>query len=88
MTTTALLTIVVTDDAGATASVDIQRHVKLAQLLRRGLAALYGEPGPRPDEYDLLIGGTIQDVLERSVEEAGLSSGAEVAILRKEISRG
>lgn len=83
-----LATITVADDAGATATVDVNLHVKLEQLLRRGLKALYGEPGPSPSEYELVIGGTLQEDLDRTLADAGVATGSEVSILRKDLPRG
>lgn len=83
-----LVTITVADDAGATAAVEINRNTKLSHLLRQGLKALYGEPGPNPDDYEIVIGGTVAENLDRTLEEAGLESGSEVAILRRELPRG
>ncbi len=83
-----LASITVADDAGATATIEINPHVKLDQLLRRGLKALYGEPGPNAGDYDLVIGGTIQEDLDRTIADVGLADGSEVAILRKDLPRG
>jgi hypothetical protein len=82
------VTIIVADDGGTTATVEINRHAKLGHLLRQGLKDLYGEPGPNRDDYELVIGGTVAEDLDRSLEQAGLGTGSEVAILRKELPRG
>lgn len=84
----ALLDITVTDDAGDVESISINAHVKLNELLRKGLKALYGEPGPTPTDYVIVIAGVPQENLEKSLLDAGLASGSEVAILKREIPRG
>jgi hypothetical protein len=86
--TAALFDITVTDDAGDVESVSINGHVKLSELLRKGLKALYGEPGPTPSEYVLMVSGVLQEDLDKTLIEAGLASGSEVAILKREIPRG
>lgn len=59
-----------------------------AQLLREGLRELYGNPGPNPDEYDLVLGGRIIEPLSQKIEDAGIADGTEVSILPQSISRG
>lgn len=83
-----LISLTVADDGGATATVRVNLNTKLDHLLREGLKALYGEPAPNPSDYELVVGGAVAEDLTRTLEEAGLGEGAEVAILRKDISRG
>lgn len=79
--------ITVVDDAGSTEIVSINSHVKLAELLRKGLKALGGDPS-KAAEYVLVIGGATATNLEATIAEAGLSSGSEVAIMARDIARG
>jgi hypothetical protein len=58
------------------------------ELLRAGLHALYGHPGPNPDEYDLVFQGKIIEPLSQKISAVGITQGATVAILPKTISRG
>lgn len=69
-------------------TVKVNTHQHCAHLLREGLKALYGKPGPNPDEYDLVLGGRIVDPLSQTIAEAGIAEGASVSILPKTISRG
>jgi hypothetical protein len=80
-------TIVAADGEGDT--VDIKESPKghLRELLRRGVHELVGAHADVND-YDLLIGGTIQEDLGRPLEDAGLHDGSEVTILSKDVSRG
>jgi hypothetical protein len=82
------LTIVVADGEGDEAKVTLSKREHLAQLLRKGLAALHGKPVPDPGDYDLLIGGTPVKDLSKTLEEAGLCDGDEVVIMAKDVSRG
>lgn len=59
-----------------------------SQLLHEGLEALYGHPGPNPDEYDLVLNGKIIEPLTQTVADAGITEGTVVHILPKKISRG
>ena len=68
--------------------VTVNAHQHCAQLLREGLHALYGRPGPNPDEYDLVFGGKFIEPLSLTVAEAGITTGSTVSILPKTISRG
>ncbi len=83
-----LLTIMVVDDGGNTATVEENAHAPLHQLLHRGLKALYGEPAPRDEDFDLVVAGQVQTDLGRTIAEAGIVDGAEVAILKKDMPRG
>jgi hypothetical protein len=82
------LTIVVVDGEGDEATVTLNAHQHLAQLLREGLAALLGEPVPDPGDYDLLIGGTPVSDLTQTLMEVALKDGSEVVIMAKDVSRG
>ena len=68
--------------------VTVNVHQPCAHLLREGLKALYGAPGPNPDEYDLVLGGRIIEPLSQTIAEAGIGEGASISILPKTISRG
>jgi hypothetical protein len=87
-TGTKLWTITVAGGEGDVVQIEINEHNKLSKLLREGLHALYGNPPPDPDGYDLLIAGTPQDNLELTLVEAGLADASEVTILPKDVSRG
>jgi hypothetical protein len=80
-------TIIAADQAGDTVELTENEHAHLEQLLRLGVRELIG-PHANPDEYDLLIGGTIQEDLHRTLVEAGLHDGSEVVILPTDVSRG
>ena len=41
-----------------------------------------------PGDYDLLIAGTVQEDLGRTLVDAGLHDHSEVLILPKDVSRG
>ena len=83
-----LLTILVVDDGGNTAEVEENAHAPLHQLLHKGLKALYGEPAPKDDDYDLVVAGQVQTDLGKTIAEAGIRDRAEVAILKKDMPRG
>lgn len=68
--------------------VTINPHEQCSQLLREGLDALYGHPGPSPDEYNLVFGSTTITPLTQTIASVGISNGAEVSIQPKQISRG
>lgn len=80
-------TIIVADGEGDTAEVVENDHGQLDKLLREGLKELVGKHAD-PSEYDLVIGGTAQDDLNRTLAEAGLHDRSEVVILSKDVSRG
>lgn len=73
---------------GDEATVRINPNQPCSALLREGLRELYGSPGPNPDDYDLVLNGTVVEPLSRKVEEAGIGNGTTVSILPKTISRG
>ena len=68
--------------------VTINLHEHCTQLLRAGLHALYGQPGPNPDEYNLVFKGTIITPLTQTIAAVGIIDGAVVSIQPKTISRG
>ena len=68
--------------------VTINPHEHCAQLLSAGLHALYGHPGPNPDEYSLVFKGTIITPLTQIIAAVGITDGAVVSIQPKTISRG
>jgi len=68
--------------------VTINQHEHCTQLLRTGLHALYGHPGPNPDEYNLVFKGTIITPLTQTIAAVGITDGAVVSIQPKTISRG
>ncbi len=70
------------------AVVTINPNAPCSQLLRNGLQALYGEPGPNPDEYDIVLAGKWIEPLSQKLEEVGIGDGTSVSILPKSISRG
>lgn len=80
-------TIVAADQEGDTKSFTENEHVHLDKLLREAVKELIGHHAD-PDEYDILIGGTVQEDLGRTLVEAGLHDHSEVLILPKDVSRG
>src|SRR6266700_4810222 len=68
--------------------VTIDPHEQCVQLLRAGLHALYGHPGPNPDEYNLVFKGSVITPLTQTIAVAGITDGAVVSIQPKTISRG
>jgi hypothetical protein len=68
--------------------VTTNQNVHCEQLLRDGLHELYGRPGPNPDEYDLVLRGTVVEPLSQTLIAAGIGDGTIVSILPKTISRG
>ena len=70
------------------AMVTINPNARCMQLLRRGLHALYGEPGPDPDEYDLVVAGKWIEPLSLRLDEVDIVNRTIVSILPKTISRG
>lgn len=86
MTDENLWSITVAGGEGDTEVVRLNRHAHIRQLRLEGVRALYG-PGVEPDNYDVLVNGVVAN-LDASLENAGLSDGAEVTILPKDVSRG
>ncbi len=82
------LEITVVDDGGSTAQVEVSPHSPLHELLHRGLKALLGEHRPTDDEFEVVIAGAAQSDLSKTLEEVGLRTGSEVALLRKNMPRG
>lgn len=70
------------------ATVTINPEAPCSELLREGLHALYGEPGPNPNEYDLVLGGKWIEPLTQKIEDVSISDGTTASILPKSISRG
>lgn len=68
--------------------VTINPHEQCIQLLRAGLHALYGHPGPNPDEYNLVFKGSVITPLAQTISAVGITDGAVVSIQPKTISRG
>lgn len=83
-----LIAITIIGQEGDEQTVTINIHQKCEQLLREGLRALYGTPGPNPHEYDLVFNGTVVEPLSKTVAEAGIADQNSVSILPKTISRG
>lgn len=83
-----IIQIQVLGQEGDEKTVSINPHEHCEQLLREGLHALYGHPGPNPDEYDIVFGGTWIEPLSKTVSEVGITNGVTVSILPKSISRG
>lgn len=81
------ITITAASAEGDTASIKVSIHQRLRQVLQEALKELYDKPAPDPDEYDIVFGGTILD-LDKTVAEAGLVQGSEIAVLPKDVSRG
>ena len=85
---TPLIHVTVIGQEADEAVVSINPKVPCSQLLRKGLQALYGEPGPNPDEYDIVLAGKWIEPLSQKLEEVGIGHGTSVSILPKSISRG
>lgn len=68
--------------------ITINPHEQCTQLLNAGLHALYGHPGPNPDEYNLVFKGIIITPLTQTIATAGITNGAVISIQPKTISRG
>ncbi len=83
-----LIKVKVLGQEGDEGTVTINPHVPCSQLLRKALHELYGEPVPKPDEYDLVFGGKVVEPLSKTITEAGIGNGSTVSILPKTISRG
>lgn len=81
------ITITAAGAEGDTAPIKVNVHQHIRQLVSEALKELYGTPPPDPGEYDVVFGGTILD-LDKTVEDAGLVDGSEVAVLPKDVSRG
>jgi hypothetical protein len=81
-------TIEVADQEGDDATLELNEHDELSQLLRNGLDALYGEPHRNPDDFDLVIAGAAVDKLNQTLAQAGLENGSEVVISPKHVGRG
>ena len=78
--------LVATGAEGDAANINVNMHQHLNQVLREALAALY-TPTPDPSGYDIVIDGKVVDLMS-TVEAAGLTDGAEMAVLPKDVSRG
>lgn len=83
-----LIEVTVLGQEGDDKVVTINPHEPCAQLLRAGLHALYGDPGPNPDEYNLVFGGTTITPLTQTIASVGITNEAQVSIQPKQISRG
>ena len=83
-----LIAVIVISQEGDEKTVTINTHQKCKQLLQEGLRALYGTPGPNPDEYDLVFNGIVVEPLDKTIEEAGIADQSSISILPKTISRG
>jgi hypothetical protein len=85
---TPLIRVTVIGQEGDDGVVTINPNLPCSQLLRKGLHALYGEPSPNPDEYDIVLGGKWIEPLTQKLEDVGIGDGTTVSILPKSISRG
>lgn len=83
-----LIDVHVLGQEGDEKTITVNVHQKCAQLLHEGLKALYGNPGPNPDEYDLVLNGRFVEPLSQTISEAGIANDVTVSILPKTISRG
>lgn len=80
-------TITAADQAGDTVEISENEHTDLDQLLRRAVRELIGQHAD-PNEYDLLISGTVQEDLGLTLEQARLHDHSEVLVQPKDVSRG
>ena len=80
-------TIIAADQEGDPKSITENEHGHLDKLLREGVRELIGHHA-NPGDYDLLIAGTVQEDLNRTLVDAGLHDHSEVLILPKDVSRG
>ena len=89
-TTTAspLIAVTVIGQEGDEQTITVNSHQKCEQLLREALHALYGKPGPSPDEYDIVFNGSVIEPLSKTIAEANIGEHSTVSILPKKISRG
>jgi hypothetical protein len=81
------ITITAAGAEGDTAMVKVNIHQHLREVLHEALRELYGSPTPDVADYDVIFGGATLD-LDKTVEEAGLVEGSEIAVLPKDVSRG
>jgi hypothetical protein len=79
--------IVAVADDGETASIEVNKHSHLRQLLVKAVNELYG-PGHNVDEYELVVGGVKQVNLDLTLEQAGLRDEAEVVVQPQDVSKG
>ncbi len=83
-----LIAVIVIGQEGDERTIEVNPRQKCDQLLREGLQALYGNPGPSPAEYDLVFNGKIVEPLTQTIAEAGIVAQSTLTILPKTISRG
>jgi len=87
-TSTQRYQITVIGQEGDQVQIEVNANEPCEVLLRQGLHELYGQPGPDPASYDVVLAGKVIDPLTQTLAAAGISSGASVSILPKSISRG
>lgn len=68
--------------------IETNLHEPISTLLREGLHALYGEPGPNPNDYDVVVDGKWVEPLSLKIVDVGIADGTLVSILPKSVSRG
>lgn len=83
-----LIKVHVLGQEGDEETISVNIHQKCTQLLHEGLKALYGNPSPNPDEYDVVLNGKYIEPLSQTISDAGIADDATVSILPKIISRG
>ncbi len=87
-TSTQRYQVTVIGQEGDQVAVEVSPHENCDVLLRRGLHALYGKPGPEPAGYDLVLAGKVIEPLSQTVAAAGIIANVSISILPKSISRG
>jgi hypothetical protein len=58
-----LIAVTVIGQEGDEQTITVNSHQKCEQLLREALHALYGKPGPNPDDYDIVFNGSVIELL-------------------------
>ena len=74
-------------DDGEHVTIEENKDGLLRRLLTEAVKKLYGED-KKVEEYEIVIGGTVQTNLEVSLEQAGLHDGSEVVVQPKDVSKG
>ena len=88
LTSTQKFQVTVIGQEGDQVAVEVSPHEHCEVLLRQGLHALYGKPGPDPAAYDLVLAGKVIEPLRQTIAAAGIIPKVSLSILPKSISRG
>jgi len=82
------LTILVADQEGDVEKIKLDSTDTLAELLRKGLDALYPNQHKDAADYDIVLAGAVVTDLSQTVADAGLHDRSEIVITPKDVSRG